>query len=34
MIATLDTFRDALEELGSGLGATDAVSGNVMLALT
>jgi hypothetical protein len=34
MIATLDTFRDALEELGAGLGATDAVSGNVMLALT
>jgi hypothetical protein len=34
MIATLDTFRHSLEELGSGLGVTDAVSGNVVLALT
>ncbi len=34
MIETLDTFRHALEDLGPGLGVTDAVSGNVMLALT
>jgi len=34
MIETLDTFRHTLEELGSGPGVTDAVSGNVMLALT
>ena len=31
MIATLDTFRDTLEELGGGLGVTDAVSGPVVL---
>ncbi|MDR3470809.1 MAG: DUF718 domain-containing protein [Devosia sp.] len=34
MIETLDTFRHALEDLGPGLGVTDAVSGNVTLALT
>ena len=33
MIATLDSFRDTLEELGSGLGVTDPVSGPVVLAL-
>ena len=33
MIATLDTFRHTLEDLGSGLGATDPVSGPVVLAL-
>jgi len=33
MIATLDTFRDMLEDLGSGLGVTDPVSGPVVLAL-
>jgi hypothetical protein len=33
MIATLDTFRDTLEDLGSGLGVTDPVSGPVVLAL-
>ena len=33
MIATLDTFRDTLEDLGSGLGLTDPVSGPVVLAL-
>ena len=33
MIGTLDTFRHTLEELGSGLGVTDAVSGPVVLAL-
>ena len=33
MIATLDTFRDTLEDLGGGLGVTDPVSGNVVLEL-
>jgi antibiotic biosynthesis monooxygenase (ABM) superfamily enzyme len=33
MIATLDTFRDALEDLGGDLGVTDPVSGPVVLAL-
>ncbi len=33
MIATLDTFRDTLEDLGDGLGVTDAVSGPVALNL-
>ena len=33
MIATLDTFRDTLEEFGPGLGVTDAVSGAVVLEL-
>ncbi len=33
MIATLDTFRDCLEDLGGGLGLTDPVSGPVVLAL-
>jgi hypothetical protein len=33
MIATLDTFRDTLEDLGSGLGVTDPVSGPVVLEL-
>ena len=33
MIATLDTFRDTLEDLGSGLGVTDPASGPVVLAL-
>jgi len=33
MIATLDTFRDTLEDLGGGLGLTDPVSGSVVLAL-
>ena len=31
MIATLDTFRDRLEDLGGGLGVTDPVSGEVVL---
>ena len=31
MIAMLDTFRDALEDLGNGLGLTDPVSGEVVL---
>lgn len=30
MIATLDTFRDDLEDLGGGLGVTDPVSGEVV----
>ena len=33
MIKTLGTFRHALEDLGSGLGVTDAVSGEVVLSL-
>jgi hypothetical protein len=33
MIATLDSFRDTLEDLGGGLGVTDAVAGPVVLAL-
>ena len=33
MIATLDTFRDTLEDLGSGLGITDPISGPAVLAL-
>lgn len=31
MIATLDSFRDTLEELGDGRGVTDPVSGPVVL---
>ena len=31
MIATLDSFRDTLEDLGDGLGVTDPVSGPVVL---
>jgi len=33
MIATLDTFRHTLEDLGGGLGITDPVSGPVVLEL-
>jgi hypothetical protein len=33
MIAALDSFRDALEDLGGGLGVTDPVAGPVVLAL-
>jgi hypothetical protein len=33
MIATLDTFRDTLEDLGHGMGVTDPVSGPVVLQL-
>lgn len=33
MTATLDTFRDALEDLGGGLGVTDPASGPVVLEL-
>jgi quinol monooxygenase YgiN len=33
MIATLDTFRDTLEDLGGGLGLTDPISGPVVLSL-
>ena len=33
MIATLDTFRDTLEDLGGGLGLTDPASGPVVLAM-
>lgn len=31
MIALLDGFRDLLEDLGGGLGVTDAVSGEVVM---
>jgi len=33
MIATLNSFRETLEDLGTGLGVTDAVSGSVVLDL-
>jgi len=33
MIATLDSFRDTLEDLGGGHGVTDPVSGPVVLEL-
>jgi hypothetical protein len=33
MIATLNSFRDTLEDLGRGLGVTDAISGPVVKAL-
>ena len=33
MIATLNTFRELLEDLGEGRGVTDAVSGEVALTL-
>lgn len=33
MIATLDTFRDTLEDMGGGLGVTDPAAGPVVLAL-
>ena len=33
MISTLDSFRDALEDLGGGLGVTDPVAGPVVLSL-
>lgn len=33
MIATLNGFRETLEDLGGGLGVTDAVSGSVVLDL-
>jgi hypothetical protein len=31
MMATLDSFRDTLEDLGGGLGVTDPVAGPVVL---
>jgi quinol monooxygenase YgiN len=31
MIATLDSFRETLEDLGGGMGVTDAVAGTVVL---
>ena len=33
MLATLDSFRDTLDDLGDGRGVTDPVSGPVVLAL-
>jgi quinol monooxygenase YgiN len=34
MIATLNSFRDTLDDLGNGLGVTDAVSGDTVVDLT
>mgnify|MGYP000859680608 CR=1 FL=1 len=31
MVATLNTFRETLEDLGNGLGVTDAIAGPVVL---
>jgi hypothetical protein len=33
MVATLDSFRDTLEDLGGGLGVTDPAAGPVVLPL-
>lgn len=33
MIATLNSFRETLEDLGGGLGVTDPVGGSVVLSL-
>lgn len=33
MIATLDSFRQTLDDLGGGLGVTDPASGRVVLAM-
>jgi antibiotic biosynthesis monooxygenase len=33
LIATLDSFRGTLEDLGGGLGVTDPISGSVVLQL-
>lgn len=33
MQATLDSFRDTLEDMGGGIGVTDPVSGPVVMAL-
>ena len=33
MVATLNSFRDTLEDLGGGLGVTDPVSGPVVMSL-
>lgn len=33
MIATLNSFRETLEDLGGGLGVTDPISGAVVLSL-
>ena len=33
MIATLNSFRDTLEDLGGGLGVTDPAAGPAVLAL-
>jgi hypothetical protein len=34
MVTLLDSFRNMLEDLGGGLGVTDAVSGSVVLDLS
>ncbi|WP_431693919.1 DUF718 domain-containing protein [Rhizobium giardinii] len=33
MLATLDSFRETLEDLGGGLGVTDPVAGPVLLSV-
>lgn len=33
MLATLNSFRDTLEDVGRGLGVTDPISGSVVLSL-
>jgi hypothetical protein len=33
MLATLDSFRETLEDLGGGLGVTDPVAGPVVLSV-
>lgn len=33
MIATLNSFRDTLDDLGGGLGVTDPISGSVVLSM-
>jgi len=33
MIATLDSFRDTLEDLGGGMGVTDPAAGTVVLSM-
>ena len=33
MIATLDSFRQTLEDMGGGLGVTDPVAGSVVLSM-
>jgi hypothetical protein len=33
MVATLDSFRETLEDLGGGLGVTDPIAGLVVLSV-
>ena len=34
MVGVLDSYRDSLEDLGSGLGVTDPIAGEVVVELT